>query len=399
MKITPHVLEAIDNLFATKLRTLLALLGVLVGTASVVAMVSGGQLATNQALQQIKALGTNILSVSTSYTGKIASDKKSPLAKISLNTALGVKEISNQIISVAPYITTYANVNYEGKNLSGSVIGATDDLSSIMKFKLQDGRFVSLLDRYSLYCVLGQQIYKQVQSINPKPIGTQIRLGKHLFTIMGALEHAKTTPFFYANANRSIFVPLKASILLSKYAEIHNMIVKVKEGGNQTVIENQIRNYITQKTIQQQIRFNDTRQILKSMENQKRILTIFLGLIGSISLIVGGIGVMNIMLVAVTERRREIGIRMAVGAKRRDIQVMFLTEAVILSLIGGILGVLLGVLITFVIAEMRHWHYFFILEPPLIGFTVSVFVGIFFGFYPAYKASKLDPIETLRSDM
>lgn len=123
-----------------------------------------------------------------------------------------------------------------------------------------------------------------------------------------------------------------------------------------------------------------------------------LALIGSISLLVGGIGVMNIMLVSVTERRKEIGIRRAIGARRRDIQTLFLAESVILSLFGGTLGVLLGVLISYVIASFAKWSFHLFLLPPLVGFCVSVAVGVFFGFYPAYKASQLDPIQTLRAD-
>jgi putative ABC transport system permease protein len=132
------------------------------------------------------------------------------------------------------------------------------------------------------------------------------------------------------------------------------------------------------------------------MEDQSVILSVFLGLIGGVSLIVGGIGVMNIMLVSVRERRREIGIRMAVGAKRYDIGALFLIEAVMLSVIGGLLGVMMGILITYVLAVIWHWSFTLSLWPPLAGFSVSVLVGIFFGFYPAYQAARLDPIEALR---
>jgi len=144
--------------------------------------------------------------------------------------------------------------------------------------------------------------------------------------------------------------------------------------------------------------FRSAKELISSMTKQKQILTIFLGLIGSISLIVGGIGVMNIMLVSVIERRREIGIRRAIGAKRKHIQHMFLIESVVLSLLGGTLGVITGIATSFVIAEYANWHFTIFVLPPAIGFTVSVFIGIFFGYYPARQAARLDPIQTLRSE-
>jgi putative ABC transport system permease protein len=131
---------------------------------------------------------------------------------------------------------------------------------------------------------------------------------------------------------------------------------------------------------------------------QHKIFTLLLGLIGGISLLVGGIGVMNIMLVSVLERRREIGIRLALGARKRDIQALFLSEAVLLALIGGIIGIVAGIIGSFIIAELAHWQFSIFIWPVLVGFSVSVLVGIVFGFYPAHQAAKLDPIETLRME-
>jgi len=144
--------------------------------------------------------------------------------------------------------------------------------------------------------------------------------------------------------------------------------------------------------------FRSAKELIKSMEAQHKIFTLLLGLIGSISLLVGGIGVMNIMLVSVLERRREIGVRLALGALRKEIQWMFLSEAILLSLSGGFLGIIIGIFASYVIAAFVNWHFTIFLLPPFIGFTVSVFVGIFFGFYPAYKASQLNPIQTLRME-
>ena len=139
-------------------------------------------------------------------------------------------------------------------------------------------------------------------------------------------------------------------------------------------------------------------QIIKSMQKQQSTFTVLLGVIGGISLLVGGIGVMNIMLVSVVERHREIGIRRAIGARQSNIKWLFLTESITLSLFGGVMGVIIGILTSFVIAHLFHWQFFFFATPAVIGFAVSVFVGVFFGYYPAHRASKLDPILLLRGE-
>lgn len=193
-------------------------------------------------------------------------------------------------------------------------------------------------------------------------------------------------------------VPLIASTTLSKYATINNIIVRISPEADIDVVKHHIENYIKARLTNKQLFFRSAKELIVSMAKQSNILTIFLGLIGSISLIVGGIGVMNIMLVSVVERRREIGIRLAVGARRVDIQSLFLIEAIMLSLLGGIGGVVIGMVIAYIIALFSNWEFVVFLFPPFIGFTVSVAIGIFFGFYPAYKAARLDPIEALRSD-
>ena len=187
-----------------------------------------------------------------------------------------------------------------------------------------------------------------------------------------------------------------ATTLISKYANINNIIMQLTPNANLLQVEDNIKSAIGNSNLQ--VGFRSAKQLIAKMRKQNDILTVFLGLIGSISLIVGGIGVMNIMLVSVIERKREIGIRLAVGAKRSDIGLLFLIEAIVLSLIGGGVGVMLGVVIAYVIAHIWHWEFTLFLLPPIVGFSVSVAVGIFFGFYPAVKASRLNPIEALRSE-
>jgi len=392
------LLEAYGNLFTAKLRSFLAVLGILVGTASVVAMVSSGQLATAAALEQFKNLGTNLLSITinTNYEEKA---KQGTRQGLDPKKAHSLAASLPAILAIAPYTTLYAPLSYGGQKVAGTVVGATEDLKEVMKIHMAQGRFLSYLDNYSYYCVIGHDVYEELLKIRYlHPIGQQLRIGKDIFTIIGVAKPWTENSFMNASINRAVIITTDMARMLSQYAEINNVVLTLNPEANLADIETKIKTYMAKKAPDKELYIRNAQQLIDSMQKQNAIFTLYLGLIGSISLLVGGIGVMNIMLVSVVERRREIGIRKAVGARNWDIQSLFLIESVALSLFGGVLGVGLGILVSFIIAQIAHWNFTLFLLPPLIGFLVSVAVGIFFGFYPAYQASLLDPITTLRSD-
>lgn len=399
MKYIEHAKEGLLNLRFSKLRSFLALLGVLVGTASVVAMVLGGELATNEALRQFESLGTDLLAVSLNTDVEDRQVGSGKTDSLTLEQSLELTTVNPAIADVAPYTQVFHSVFYAGKPLNGIILGVTDSFADIVHIKLQSGRFVSLVDKYEFFCVIGQEMYNAMKAISPKePLGQQIQVGKNIFIVVGVAESWPENNFVYANIDNAILVPIMASTVLSKYATINNIIMRLTPDANISQVEQQVGDYIRNHAAGQQVNFRSAKELIAKMKKQSDILTVFLGLIGSVSLIVGGIGVMNIMLVSVIERRREIGIRLAVGAKRADIGALFLMEAVMLSLVGGVLGVVIGILIAYVIALFWHWQFTLFWWPPLAGFTVSVAVGVFFGFYPAYQASRLDPIDALRSE-
>lgn len=396
MKFLHHVKDGLINLRTAKLRSLLALLGILVGTGSVVAMVLGGQLATNEALKQFKVLGTDLLAVSITDSNENRSDKRE--AQLSFKDSLNILKATPDIVDVAPYTQLFGPMNFEGHELSETVLGVTDSFARIVHVGY-DGRFISNLDGYAFFCVVGHDIAEKIQKLTFKnPLGQQIQIGKNIFTIIGVALPWQENSFVYANIDHVVMIPIQTAMALSQYSTINNMILRLTPDANIEKVEEAITHYIHVYLPNKHLFFRSAKELVARMSEQSQIFTIFLGLIGSISLIVGGIGIMNIMLVSVVLRRREIGIRLAVGAKPWDIRLLFLLEAVMLSLLGGILGIIIGILVAFFMAKMWHWEFLFFFTPPCIGFTVSVATGIFFGFYPAVLASNSDPIQALRSD-
>jgi len=397
MRIDIHLRESLGNLLSAKLRSFLAILGVLVGTASVVALVSGGQLATEHALAQFKELGTDLLALTIQDNNRENSagpDRETEAHKVfSLTQQLNNVEVS------APYAIDFSPIHYQGSEIRGNIVGATGSLQTILKLKLLEGRFISDLDEKQPFCVLGYALYQKLLSLGMFEVLDQpLRIGNGYFTVVGILDKTPENMFFLVDINNSVVIPVLTAVTLNSYVNVNNIVFKLKEDQEITPIKDSLTSTLRQAFPDKKFFFRSPQEIINGMKKQNETFTLLLGFIGSIALIVGGIGVMNIMLVSVVERRREIGVRMAVGAKRRDIQLMFLMEAIVLTLFGGLLGVILGEAVAFITALISQWDFHFYLLPLVVGFCVSALVGIFFGFYPARKAALLDPIQTLRSE-
>lgn len=389
--------DALINLRVAKLRSFLAVLGILVGTAAVVALVSSGELATKKALEEFSALGTDLLALNM-FPADTNTQSSSAQTNITSEELMALPQHIPAIIQVAPYTSLFETLSYQGNTDNGGIIGATPSLQQLLKIQLADGRFISYLDNYRYFCVVGQDLYQKLRNhgMLQNPIGQQIRLGKSLFTIIGIAQEWPQSAYFNSDINNSIIIPLSTSQILEKNVQISDVILQIQQHADIDQVQNDITSYINSVVPGLNVFFRSAKELLKSLGAQQHIFTLLLGVIGGISLLVGGIGVMNIMLVSVLERRREIGVRLAVGAKRKDIMNLFVIEAITLSLLGGVGGVIFGILISLVIAYFAGWGLGVFFLPPLIGFVVSVMVGIIAGVYPAYKAAQLDPIETLR---
>ncbi len=396
MRLYSHIQQARLNLTASKLRSFLAVLGILVGTAAVVALINCGQLATEKALAQFKALGTDLIAVSVFQRETAGLSGKNEVSLLAWRQLPGMIPDIEQL---APYSTAYQPMSFQGKSLTGVVIGADESLADILHITMASGRFVSSVESFEHVCVIGDRVAQQLNQVTrDPPIGKQIRMGRSLCTIIGVINPWKENGFFNEDVNLSIITPVAGMALINKDAKINNAIILLKPNSPIDAVIEQITQRIQWIAPKLNLFVRSAKQIIASMESQGRIFTLLLGVIGSISLLVGGIGIMNVMLVSVSERKKEIGIRKAVGAKNRDIQVLFLVESVMLSLSGGLLGVIVGSILTWIIAYFSHWPFTLYIIPALAGFAVSVTTGVFFGFYPALRAARLEPIASLRNE-
>jgi len=397
MNFINHCQQALINLTSAKLRSFLAVLGILVGTAAVVALISCGQLATEKALEQFKALGTDLLAVSVFQ--KEASKSQSDRDSLSIEQWHQLAERIPYIVNLAPYSTAYQPISFQGKLMQGVIIGADEHLAEIVHVRLAQGHFVSFVESFEHYCVIGYGLAQQMKEVSmDDPIGKQLRIGPSLYTIIGVTEQWSENGFFNEDLNQAAVVPLGGIRLVSNDSKINQAVILLKPDSPIDEVIEDIKQIVRSFNSKLTVFPRSAKQIIASMESQGRIFTLLLAVIGGISLLVGGIGVMNVMLVSVSERKKEIGIRKAVGAKNNEIQALFLVESVMLSVLGGILGVLLGLIFTGIVAYFSDWNFSIYLLPPIAGFLVSAATGIFFGFYPARRAAKLEPMVSLRSE-
>jgi putative ABC transport system permease protein len=396
MNIKGHINQAWSNLVTAKLRSLLAVLGILVGTGAVVALVTSTQLSTDYELSKFKTLGTNIMEVSIAPASGSPSSKQPPQLKLS-----DLKDIyssSAQITSIAPMTQVYSTIHYKDYNASSSfVLGITDAFYSIVKVPIARGRRVGLVDGFQSYCVIGSDLAAKIRRMGDDPIGAHITVGNNILTVVGVAKPRKQDMFMYFNINQAVLTPLPFSHYLSSHVEIQQLVLRLKQHPQVALVKQALKRVMQHKLPGRRLYLRDPQQILDVIGKARKTSAVLLTAIGAISLLVGAIGVMNIMLVSVVERRREIGVRLAIGARRRDILHMFLIESIVLTVFGGLLGVVCGVGVSYFLARAYHWGFTFFVWPPLLGFGVSVVVGVLSGWYPAWRASRLDPIEILQS--
>jgi putative ABC transport system permease protein len=389
-----------------KMRSALTMLGIIIGVGAVIAMVAVGSGAKRRIADQIASMGSNLLIVlSGSSTSGGLRFGSGTVPTLNVGDAKAIQTEIPAVKYVAPTLGGAAQVVFGNQNWSTLVNGTTPEHLEIRDWPLSSGRTFTQqdIDGATKVCLLGKTVVDNLFG-GIDPIGQVIRIKLVPFTVVGVLA-SKGQSAQGQDQDDTIIVPLttaqKRLFGMQFPGMVRVIMVQAREPEAMKDVENQINDLLRQRHRLQPKQDNDfsvrnLTEIMSTAEESASVMSLLLGAIASISLIVGGIGIMNIMLVSVTERTREIGIRIAVGAKGRDILLQFLIESLVLSLIGGTVGIGIGIVGTIVLATVTQWPTLFSINAILLAFLFSGSVGVFFGFYPARKASMLNPIEALR---
>jgi putative ABC transport system permease protein len=385
--------EARRSLMASKQRTLLALLGIIIGIASVIAMVSIGTIVKAEALRQFQDMGTDFLLI----TG-LGGGGKETRPPVQMKSVPAILRACPSLTAVAPYGTGFGQVRYRGQLWSTSVMGVTGSFHRVNRLSLAKGRALSDLDQEMYNCVLGERMARQLHTLGiTNPVGLKVSIMDRIFTVVGALNHATDNALRPAEINDGILVPYWTLERITGVDKVETIVARMRQGLDTSRPVMELNRVLLKVLSGQEPRIRTAQELIQQMNRQMNLLTLLLGVVGSIALVVGGVGVMNVMLVSVTERRREIGIRRALGAQQGDIQWQFLIESLLLCLIGGAVGIGLGVGGAYLVSQYQQWHFLLSKEATVLGFGVSAMVGMFFGIYPARQASKLRVIDALRA--
>ncbi len=393
---------ALRSLIANKLRTFLTTLGIIIGVASVISMIAIGEGAKQQTLSTISKFGTNIISIKPGREKKrhVSGDR---VVTLTLEDARAIESGVPLITGVAAQVYKAAQLKYSSKNTNTTVRGTGQDYGRLANFTIDRGRYFNMSEiRTSRQvAVLGATVVKNLfEETNENPVGKTIKVDGKNYLIIGSME-AKGALSWY-DPDDQIFIPVTtAQKRLFGMDHVQSIDVQAANIEDLETIKEDIDRLLRlrhniREDKESDFHVQNSSQWLNSWGDAAKTFTYLLGGVAAISLMVGGIGIMNIMLVSVTERTREIGIRKAIGAKKREILEQFLIESVLMSFLGGGIGILLGLVIAKTVSKMGGWETVVSVESILLAFGFSVGIGIFFGYYPANKAANMNPIDALR---
>ena len=382
-----------------KMRSLLTMLGIIIGVGSVIAAVSITTGATKQVEDKVASLGQNVITVfSGSFTGGGMRGGWGSSPTLTVGDALAIAEVPG-VVAVSPEVRDRNQILANGLNWNTLILGESPDYPQIRNWNVASGSMFSDTDVRSVgkVAVIGKTVADQLFP-DSDPVGQTLRIRDIPFKIVGVLE-AKGFNLFGQDQDDTVIIPYTSHMKrVSRRTFVNSIQVQAASAEVTTKVQQGITDALTlrHRSVEPDFTVRTQLELAQAMTATSRVMSILLAAIASVSLIVGGIGIMNIMLVSVTERTREIGIRMAVGARGGDILVQFLVEAVTLSLIGGLIGIGLGMGASKIVSSLMDWPTLTPVSWVIIASLSSGVVGIVSGFYPAWKASKLDPIEALR---
>ena len=404
MNMMGNVVMALRGISSNWLRSLLTMLGVLIGVAAVIVLLAVGTGSSEAVAKSINSLGTNTLTVFSGGGGRFASQTGTKSSNATLSTAdvklIGDSNNAPDVQSVSPVISTNETATYKGATYSTSVIGSTPSYLPASNYTISAGRSISAADVKSHAQVvdLGSSVASNLFPTGSNPLGKQIQLGSSEFTVIGILASKGSSGL--SNGDAVVIAPYTAvqDQLTGQSQSFSELLVQGKSSSTLTLAQSEVESILAAQnnTTVANLPFTVLNQasLLSTATSSSKTFTALLGWVAAVSLLVGAIGVMNIMLVTVTERTREIGIRKAIGAPKSVVLSQFLIEAVVISMLGGVLGVLAGlVVVRFKIDGVQPVLATYSIP---LAFGVALLVGVFAGLYPAYRAASLRPIDALR---
>ena len=398
------ILLALREIRRNLMRSSLTILGIVIGVAAVITMVTLGRGVTAQVTSDISKLGTNLLQIRAGQHrhGPGGTQSTGDMFKVDDADAIA-REISG-LVAVAPMASQTTQAIYGNENWATSVIGSTRGYLQVRNWQLENGRQFtdSELRGGKGVCILGATVRKELFG-GQNPLGNTIRLEKLSCQVIGVLE-SKGQSSFGTDQDDFVLIPLRTfQRRIAGNIDVSRIYVSAEDGVSTKKVEQDIGRLMRERRRiamgeEDDFHVRDMQELVSTMTGTTRVLTGLLGAVAAVSLLVGGIGIMNIMLVSVTERTREIGIRLAIGALERDVLMQFLVEAVVLSSFGGLIGIILGVVAAAIGARVLAVP--FVFDPGIIAiaFLFSAAVGVIFGYFPARQAGQLDPIEALRHE-
>jgi putative ABC transport system permease protein len=406
-KLLMVVRVSIESLTGHKLRSFLTMLGVVIGVGAVIALVAVGQGTQAQVVSQFASLGANMLTVQAGSDSQFSrGGLRQTVRALNASDVDAIKGLATGVALVSPEYNANATVTYQGKTTSTSVTGVTAEYAPVRNWSVSLGRFVTAEDDTNMasVAILGEKTVETLfGSATANPIGETIRINRQSYEVIGVLKaKGQSGP---SNQDAVVMIPLRTAQLKLGGAgttSLRTIALQVRSAGEMDLAQAQVTAILRslhgiQTGGSDDFTVRNQSDIVATVEATTSTFTTLLGSIAAISLLVGGIGIMNIMLVSVTERTREIGVRKAVGAKRGDILLQFLTEATVLSVLGGVIGVIAGVgAAQFISPLLGSAKAVVTSQSVIMALSVSLGIGIFFGFYPANRAAGLNPIDALR---
>ena len=394
---------AIVALLRNKTRALLTMLGVVIGIASVISMLSLGQSSSENIRNEVSGMGTNMIMVMRQWRRPGVNSGNTNIETLRYSDVEAIRKQAKYVSEITPYISASGQLVRGNNNWPSTINGVEACYLDIRKYEISSGTCFTedQIETYAKVCLIGQTVVENLFPDGENPIGQEIRFNKTPFKVIGVLAEKGENQMGQDQDDIVIapFTTIQKRIAAIDYIHMIYASAQSEEVAEQATDE-------MERILRAQHRIQDDQEndfdvrtqseMLDMMTSITGFMTVLLAAIASISLIVGGIGIMNIMYVTVTERTKEIGLRMAIGARGRDIMMQFLAESTILSLIGGVIGVIFGILVSYVVTFFLSWPFVISTTAVIVSFFVCAATGIFFGWYPAKKAANLDPINALR---